>query len=998
MFLSSIRSKLSFDFSLRAAFTRRARRWITRGVLAAALVGVSLNCFGLGERVYVKTTPSSGSFPLARDKATAKLWVDPNDWPGVIRAAHDLQMDLQRVTGIAAPFGDGARPPSGDVLLIGTIGKSQAIDRLIREHKIDVSEIRGKWESTLIQVVEHPLPGIARALVIAGSDKRGTIYGIYDLSEQIGVSPWYWWADVPVEYKDALYVEPGRRVQGEPAVKYRGIFLNDEAPALTGWVNEKYGGYNHQFYVKVFELLLRLRANFLWPAMWNSSFAADDPLNAKLADEYGIVMSTSHEEPMMCAEKEWKHSDGPWNYVTNQQKIDDHWRGCMERDKNYEQIVTLGMRGVNDTPMSASANTDLLEKIVANQRQILKETVNPDLTKVPQVLALYKEVQGYYEKGMRVPDDVTLLWSDDNWGNLRRVPTAEERKRSGGAGIYYHFDYVGGPRSYKWLNTNYLPKIWEQMNLALNYGANRIWVVNVGDLKPMEFPIEFFLSMARNPERWGKDSLQGFTQLWAAREFGPKHASEIADLMSQYTRFNGRRKPEQLEPDTFSLVHFDEADRVFDQWKALTEQAERIYQELPEDRRAAFFELVMYPLKASAVVNELYITAGKNHFYAEQGRASTNDIAEQARALFAEDAQLSDEYNHTLLNGKWDHMMDQTHIGYTFWNEPPVNAMPAVTQVQPLTGPHMAVAVEGSAFAASGPFPPLALPAFDNFNRQTRTVDVFNRGNQPFSYTATTDQPWIQLSQSSGEVGPDQRLLINIDWAAVPRGEDSGTIAIQQKDGPAVSVRVQALNPATPARDSLEGFVEANHLVSVEAEHFTRQSSVDSVHWDKIPGFGETLSGVTIFPVTAASLEPPQPAPTLEYRMYLFDSGKCDVEAILAPTNNFVPGRGLRYAISFDDQPPLVVDALADSSQKAWEEAVSNGVRKVTSTLTVDAPGYHTLKIRMIDPGVVLEKLVVGFADPTARFSGISNTNQNLIPDSYLGPPESYRQVTSSSH
>jgi hypothetical protein len=998
MFLSSIRSKLSLDFSLRAAFTRRARRWITRGVLAAALVGVSLNCFGLGERVYVKTTPSSGSFPLARDKATAKLWVDPNDWPGVIRAAHDLQMDLQRVTGIAAPFGDGARPPSGDVLLIGTIGKSQAIDRLIREHKIDVSEIRGKWESTLIQVVEHPLPGIARALVIAGSDKRGTIYGIYDLSEQIGVSPWYWWADVPVEYKDALYVEPGRRVQGEPAVKYRGIFLNDEAPALTGWVNEKYGGYNHQFYVKVFELLLRLRANFLWPAMWNSSFAADDPLNAKLADEYGIVMSTSHEEPMMCAEKEWKHSDGPWNYVTNQQKIDDHWRGCMERDKNYEQIVTLGMRGVNDTPMSASANTDLLEKIVANQRQILKETVNPDLTKVPQVLALYKEVQGYYEKGMRVPDDVTLLWSDDNWGNLRRVPTAEERKRSGGAGIYYHFDYVGGPRSYKWLNTNYLPKIWEQMNLALNYGANRIWVVNVGDLKPMEFPIEFFLSMARNPERWGKDSLQGFTQLWAAREFGPKHASEIADLMSQYTRFNGRRKPEQLEPDTFSLVHFDEADRVFDQWKALTEQAERIYQELPEDRRAAFFELVMYPLKASAVVNELYITAGKNHFYAEQGRASTNDIAEQARALFAEDAQLSDEYNHTLLNGKWDHMMDQTHIGYTFWNEPPVNAMPAVTQVQPLTGPHMAVAVEGSAFAASGPFPPLALPAFDNFNRQTRTVDVFNRGNQPFSYTATTDQPWIQLSQSSGEVGPDQRLLINIDWAAVPRGEDSGTIAIQQKDGPAVSVRVQALNPATPARDSLEGFVEANHLVSVEAEHFTRQSSVDSVHWDKIPGFGETLSGVTIFPVTAASLEPPQPAPTLEYRMYLFDSGKCDVEAILAPTNNFVPGRGLRYAISFDDQPPLVVDALADNSQKAWEEAVSNGVRKVTSTLTVDAPGYHTLKIRMIDPGVVLEKLVVGFADPTARFSGISNTNQNLIPDSYLGPPESYRQVTSSSH
>ena len=952
--------------------------------------------FALGQPQIVKPAPSQGSFTLANAGTVAKLWVDPSDWPGVIRAAHDLQADLYRVTGSDAAFSEVAKPPAGEVILIGTIGKSVVIDRLIRERKIDVSEIRGKWESTLTQVVAHPLPGLTRALVIAGSDKRGTIFGIYDLSEQIGVSPWYWWADVPVENKDALYVESGRWIQGEPAVKYRGIFLNDEAPALTGWVNEKYGGYNHQFYVKVFELLLRLRANFLWPAMWNSSFAADDPLNAKLADEYGIVMSTSHEEPMMCAEKEWKRTDGPWNYVTNSKRIDDFWRGCMERDKNYEQVVTLGMRGVNDTPMSASANTELLEKIVADQRQILKETVNPDLDKVPQVWALYKEVQGYYEKGMRVPDDVTLLWSDDNWGNLRRLPTEEERKRRGGAGIYYHFDYVGGPRSYKWLNTNYVPKIWEQMNLALQYGATRIWVVNVGDLKPMEFPIEFFLTMARNPERWGKDNLQEFTRLWAEREFGPDHADEIADLVSQYTKFNGRRKPEQLEPDTFSFIHFDEAERVWDAWKSLTDRAERVNQELPEDRRAAFFELVLYPLKASAIVNELYITAGRNHLYAAEGRASANELADQARALFAEDAQLSDEYNHKLLDGKWDHMMDQTHIGYTFWNEPPVNAMPAVTEVQPLSGPHMAVAVEGTPFVAAGPFPPLTLPTFDNFNRQTRSIDVFNRGNQPFAYTASTDQLWIRLSSSSGEVVTDQRLQVTVDWAAVPLGEASGAVLIQQKEGPAVTVRVQALNPSTPSRDSLEGFVEASHYVSIEAEHFTNKTVAGDVHWDKIPGFGETLSGMTVFPVTAASLEPPQPAPTLEYKMHFFDSGKCEVETTLAPTNNFVPGRGLRFAISFDDQPPQVVDALTDNSQKVWEEAVSDGVRKVTTTLTVDTPGYHTLKIRMVDPDVVLEKLVVGFADPTARFPGAAGARQPMIPASYLGPPESYYRITSS--
>lgn len=949
--------------------------------------------FALGQTKYVETAPAPGSFVLAHGGSVAKLWVEPDDWPGVIRAAHDLRDDLHRVTGLDAAFSTDAKPPTGDVVLIGTIGRSRTIDRLIHEHKIDVSQIQGQWESTLTQVVNHPLPGIARALVIAGSDKRGAIYGIYDLSQEIGVSPWYWWADVPVIHQDALYVEAGRRVQGPPAVKYRGIFLNDEAPSLTGWVNEKYGGYNHLFYTKVFELLLRLRANFLWPAMWNSAFAADDPLNAKLADEYGIVMGTSHEEPMMCAEKEWKRSDGPWNYVTNQQRIDAHWHACMERDKNYEEVVTLGMRGENDTPMSEAGNIDLLEKIVADQRQILRETVNPDLGRVPQVWALYKEVQGYYDKGMRVPDDVTLLWSDDNWGNLRRLPTPGERKRSGGAGIYYHFDYVGGPRSYKWLLTIPITKIWEQMNLALNSGATRIWVVNVGDLKPMEFPIEFFLTMARNPGQFNPGNLQQYTEQWAAEQFGSEHAAAIANLISTYTKYNGRRKPEMLEPDTFSFLHFDEADRVYQEWQSLTERAEKINDELPAQDRPAYFELVLYPLRASAIVNELYITAGRNHLYATEGRVSTNDLADQARRLFAEDAALSGEYNHKLLDAKWDHMMDQTHIGYTFWNEPPVNALPAVTEVQPLAGPHMAVVIQGSPAAVNGPFPPLTLPDFDDFNRQTSWIDVFNRGDQPFSFTATADQPWIHLDATSGNVREEQRIHVTVDWDQVRQPRNDGVISIIQDHGQAVTVRVVALRPTEPTPATLGGFVEAGHLVSIEASHVSRATSAGDIHWVNIPRFGETLSGMTILPVTAPSLLPPAPAPTLEYRMYLFDSGTATVEAVLAPSNNFVPGRGLRYAISFDDQPPQVVDALADDSQHAWEEAVGDGVRKVTTTLHVDTPGYHTLRFRMVDPGVVLEKIVIGFPGP-APSPGLRR--QPVIPSSYLGPPESYYRISPS--
>jgi len=935
-----------------------------------------LHSLALGQPRYVETAPASGSFLLVHQGIAARLYVDSGDYPGVVRATRDLQADILRVSGCTAPLNESVNHLSGDVVLVGTIGKSRVIDRLIRQRKIDVSQIKGKWESTLIQVVSRPLPGVARGLVIAGSDKRGTIYGIYDLSEQIGVSPWYWWADVPVEHKDALYVKTGRWVQGEPAVKYRGIFLNDEAPSLSGWAKEKFGGLNHQFYEKVFESLLRLKANFLWPAMWDNAFNEDDPLNPKLAHDYGIVMGTSHHEPMLRAQQEWKrHGTGPWDYTANAKILDTFWEEGIERNKNYESVITLGMRGDGDKPMAENDDIALLEKIVADQREIIARHRTPTVASDPQVWALYKEVQGYYDKGMRVPDDVTLLWSDDNWGNIRRLPTAEERKRSGGAGVYYHFDYVGDPRSYKWLNTYSITKVWEQMNLANAYGANRIWIVNVGDLKPMEFPIEFFLNFARDLGRWGKDNLQEFTELWASREFGPEHAVEIADIVSKYTQYNGRRKPEQLEPGTFSIENYQEADRVFSDWKSLSERAEKVNQQLPEDKRDAFFELVLYPVKASAIVNELYIMAGKNRLYAAQGRVSTNDLAHDARVLFAADATLSDDYNHKMANGKWDHMMDQTHIGYTFWNEPPLNAMPAITEVQPAAGSRMAVAVQGSPFAASGSFGFPSLPAFDVFNRQTQFIDVFNRGTDPFEFVASADQPWIKLSDTKGTVIKEERLLVSIDWASVNKGENAGTVTIAQKNGVDVHIRVQAQYPFTPKRDSLQGFVEGNHYVSIEAEHFTSEVAVGNVRWDKIPGFGETLSGMEVFPVTAPSAEPPQPAPVLEYKMYLFEGGKFNVEAILAPTLNFVLGRGLRFAISFDDQAPQVVDALEHNSQNDWAQAVSDGVRKVTSTFNVDGPGYHTLKFRMVDPGVVLEKLIV---------------SQIALPSSYLGPPESY--------
>lgn len=952
-----------------------------RASLPALLLLLPAGMFGLGQPRYVETVRHAGDFAIAQAGTCAALYADENDYPGVQRALGDLQADIARVTACKAAIAHSENNLGVRAIIAGSLGKSPLIARLARERKIHPGAIAGKWESFVIEVVPQPLPGVESALVIAGSDKRGTIYGIYDLCEQIGVSPWHWWADVPVTHRDALFVRAGRYVQGEPAVKYRGIFLNDEAPCLSGWAKEKFGGFNHRFYTKVFELLLRLKGNYLWPAMWGSAFNEDDPLNPKLADEYGIVMGTSHHEPMLRAQQEWKrHGQGPWNYLENGAFLRRFWDEGIERNKNYESIITIGMRGDGDLPMDPAgdlaANVALLERIVADQRAIIARRMGGDATRVPQDWALYKEVQEYYEKGMRVPDDVTLLWCDDNWGNLRRVPTARERNRSGGAGIYYHFDYVGDPRNYKWLNTVPITKVWEQMNLAYRYGATRIWIVNVGDLKPMEFPIEFFLSLAWDPQRWPHEKIGEFTRLWAEREFGPAHAADIADIVSKYTRYNGRRKPELLEPGTFSLENYREAHRVEAGWEAIADRAQRIYGELPENAKDAFFELVLYPAKACAIVNEMYIAAARNRLYAAQGRASANDYAGRTRRLFQADADFAAAYNHTLAGGKWDHMMDQTHIGYTGWQQPPENVMPAVTEKKVGEAPRMGVAVEGSASAWPGAPGDPALPEFDVFNRPRHYIDIFNRGRAPFAFTASAGAPWIELSEMRGRVEKDKRLWVSVNWKRAPEGTASGLVRIEAAGAGPVTVKVEAVRPPAAVQASVRGFVEAGGYVSIEAEHYSRKIDALGARWEKIAGYGRTLSSMTIFPCTAASVIPPANSPSLEYSMYLFHAGVARVEAILAPTLNFVPGRGLRFAIAFDGDAPRVVDALAQNSTRDWEEAVKDSVRVVTTQHRIDKPGEHVLRVWMVDPGVVLQKLVVDLG--------------GLRP-SYLGPPESYR-------
>lgn len=975
-------------------------------VLLIALTG-SLNCRAAGKTDTVQvvaTQPEDGMFTLSASGNSVPLLISSDDWPGVIRAFRDLQSDIGRVTGATPAMLLDKPARRKEIVIAGTIGKSRIIDNLIRKGKIRVDDISGKWECYLIQTVTNPLPGVKKALVIAGSDKRGTIYGIYEISKQIGVSPWHWWADVPVRKSDDLYINPGRIVSAEPSVKYRGIFLNDEYPALTRWIAFKYGNvtpsadppihpgvanYGSEFYSRIFEVLLRLKANYLWPAMWNNAFNEDDLRNASLADEYGIVMGTSHQEPMIRAQKEWdrryKSTLGSWSWTDHADTLVKFWRDGIRRNKNYESILTIGLRGADDTEMGPggpAGNIARLEKIVDIQRRMIAEELNPDVTRVPQMWCLYKEVQDYYHAGMRVPDDVTLLWAEDNWGNVRRLPSAEERKRSGGAGVYYHFDYHGGPRSYQWINTSPIPKIWDQMSLAKQYGADRIWIVNVGHFRGYEVPMEYFLSLAYDTDVHGSDRMSAWTAQWAASQFGPEHAEEIGEIISAYTKFNSRRKPELLSPFTYSIVNYHEADRITSEYIRLLIKADAIKNLLPDEMHDAYFHLVLFPVKACALVNELYVAAGKNALYASQGRSAAGMMADRTEELFRADTTLMGYYNRVYAEGRWKHFMDQAHLGYLNWADPPENTLRAIKLQRPEVpvAASLGVAVEGSAKAWPGADGSPVLPTFDIYNRQIRYIEIFNRGNEPFEFLVESDNPWITMSHTSGTVTYQQRIELGVDWPMITYGTHEGTVTVKGAGGE-VNIRLNVFNPAEPQPSTVEGFVEADGYISMEAASYSANIDTDERYWEWVEDYGRTLSGLRATAVTdAPPAVPGKDAPLLEYKMYLFSTGEFETVLHVAPSLNFLPDRDFKIGISLDDAETQIITVVpkefnAENGNREWEKTVMDATRFVKGKISVREPGNHTLKIWMIDPGIVLEKIVV---------------NTGGLRPSYLGPPESY--------
>ena len=591
-----------------------------------------------------------------------EIYMDANDCRGVSYAANALVKDIRNVSGSQATITSNRKA----TILVGTIGHSAAIDQLIKQKRINGNLLKGKREKFIITVVDNQL-------VIAGSDRRGTIYGIYELSQQMGVSPWYDWADVPVEHHDSIFVNRGTYSDGEPAVRYRGIFLNDEAPCLTSWVKNTYGTEygDHRFYQRVFELILRLRGNMMWPAMWGWAFYADDAENEKTADEMGVVMSTSHHEPMARNHQEYARDRkgwGPWNYQKNKANLQKFFREGIERMKGTEQIVTIGMRGDGDEAMSAEADTKLMSQIINDQRKIIADVTGKKASETPQVWALYKEVLDYYDKGMKVPDDVTLLLCDDNWGNVRRVPNAKERKHKGGWGLYYHVDYVGAPRNSKMLNVTPVQNPWEQLTLAYENGIDRLWILNVGDLKPMEYPISQFMDMAWNPRKYDVNNITLHTRNWCAQQFGESQADEAARILNLICKYNGRCTPEMLDKNTYSLEN-GEWQEVVNQYLQLEADALRQYNSLPAAYHDAYRQIILFPIELMSNLHQMYFAQAQNNALYKQGNPKANVWADECERLFKRDSIICDYYNHKMAGGKWNGMMTQKHIGYKSWND-----------------------------------------------------------------------------------------------------------------------------------------------------------------------------------------------------------------------------------------------------------------------------------------------------------------------------------------
>lgn len=935
---------------------------------------------------------------------------EKNEWKGAHIAADSVRQDMYYIFREKPKRREELGQSVKTAVIYGTIGKSRWIDELEKQGALNLEKVRGKWEVYQFQIVKNVFPQVENAIVIVGSDKRGTIYGLYHLSELLGVSPLIHWNHVWPAKRDSIVLDESANVTTkEPSVRYRGFFINDEWPAFGTWAEKHFGGINAKCYAQIFELLLRLKGNYLWPAMWASNFSLDGPglASAQLADDMGVVMGTSHHEPCMRAGVEYgmmRGKDSPygdaWSFLENEKGISKFWEDGLKRNALFENVITMGMRGENDTAIlekesTVEENVKLLRNVLRTQNRLIRENVNCNLAKVPRVMVLFTEVEGFFYGGkeseglLHEPelDGVTIMLSDNNQGATRTLPTKEMRGHKGGYGMYYHMDMHGGPMAFEWIGSTYLPKVWEQMTAAYEYGVRDIWVTNVGDLATQEYGLSFFLDLAYDIEKWGGQDAaitKQYTKKWIYTQFDScfnyEFLQKLEDVVWDYNQLLARRKHEVMNEKVYHPLHFGEAEEVLEISEKILAVCEEGRKKCPKEWQGAFESLIYYPACGTANLMKMWILAGRNALYASQNRIAANALADEVQKCLEKDETIVLEY-HEVDNGAFDGFGLSEHIGFVDWNSENCK-YPVRNYVSPIREPRMIVARKESAEYLTGGYwterPQTWSDAMRNDVTEIR-FEIACGSREPVEYEIRTDAEWLHFSSYHGVCANSEEMVMTIDKTKIS-GTEKALFTVENKGYGKAEIYVEVREQETDIPAGF--FVEDNGYIAMEARHFAEAGAVEGAAFHILEPYGRTGSAIKVFPVTA-DFSGKEECPFAAYDIFVHEEGTYETWFYMSATTPVVYESRQDIGYSVNDGKMQVVNTVKEPDKpfflsRQWTEEAHDQI-KICKVRIHCKKGANRLYFYHVSPAVLLEKIVVCREDVT-------------LPESYLGPRESFRR------
>lgn len=957
----------------------------------------------MGQVLLSKSNSKANEFGMINRKGNARLYFDAQDFEVVKKAADLFSNDVRLVTGQAIQVGVIENKLASNSIIVGTLGHNELIDKLVAKHKLDVKSLENRWESYLIEVVRNPLPGVSKALVVVGSDRRGTAYGLFTISEAIGVSPWYWWADAPVAKRQELNLKVDKVVSKEPTVKYRGIFINDEDWGLLRWAKRTFekerGNIGPKTYAKVCELLLRLKANYLCPAMHEASTAFNKiPENKLVADSFAIVMGSVHCEPLLFNNaSEWdKKTMGEWDYVNNKETLNKVLKQRVTENSPYENVYTLALRGLHDKAMGGSNDmkerVKMLGKALMDQRQLLVDVIRKPANEIPQAFTPYKEVLDVYSAGLDLPEDVTIIWPDDNYGYMKRLSSPREQKRLGRAGVYYHVSYLGKPHDYLWMGTTPPALMYEELRKAYDTTADRIWLLNVGDIKSCEFSMDLFLAMAYDIDSFNYDNISLYQARWLSDMFGKEYYEDFVDITNTFYHQSFSRKPEfmgwgyqwttnrhgkERNTDTdFSFTNYREAELRLAAYDRIGTKVEHILKELPEEQKAGFYQLLYYPVKGCELLNKMVLNGQKNRWYALQQRAAANVLKDRVK-VYSDSLQTITEGYNSLLGGKWNHIMTTRQGFAASYFELPKMETVVLSDVSSL-----GIWAEGED-VLKGMSSFHMLPMYNTYFRQSHFFDIFNKGTNSINWNIKVSEDWIQINQKKGYTTTEDRIWVSIDWAKVPVGDRiSGIIEVTADGVQKENIYVSVFNPSSPSLAEVDTlFVEHNGCVSINAVDYHRKVENDDIKIMTIPNLGFENASVQLGnPIAPMQRTGSSIVPRVEYDFYTFEQGSVDVYTYVLPTFTLSADKDYagheatnietRYGVCIDDGPVMNPSTSSFEYAQIWYESALKNCRINKTTLHINKPGKHTVKVLCGDAGTVLQKVVLDFGGMKRSYLG----------------------------